>query len=31
MSDTIGSVCVKDECEGTEYVCACKICEAMDE
>ncbi len=27
MTDTIGSVCVKEECEGTEYICACKKCE----
>jgi hypothetical protein len=25
MNDSIGSVCVKDECEG-EYECACQEC-----
>jgi hypothetical protein len=27
MLDSIGSVCVKTDCEGTEFVCACKACE----
>ena len=27
MLDTIGSVCNKEECKDTEYVCACKDCE----
>ena len=31
MLDTIGSVCNKEECKDTEYVCACKACEAIDE
>jgi hypothetical protein len=31
MLDSIGSVCVKAECEGTDCVCACKACEAKDE
>lgn len=25
--ESIGSVCVKEECEGTEWVCACQDCE----
>ena len=29
--DTIGSVCCKEECEGTEYTCACKKCEKEDD
>lgn len=24
--DTVGSVCVKEECKGTDYSCACKEC-----
>lgn len=28
--DTIGSVCMKEELKGTEYVCACKACEAKE-
>lgn len=24
--DTIGTSCVKKECEGTEYTCCCKTC-----
>jgi hypothetical protein len=31
MADSIGSVCTKKECEGTEYVCACQKCEAKNE
>lgn len=31
MLDTIGSVCVKTDCEGTECVCACKTCEKDNE
>jgi hypothetical protein len=31
MLDTIGSVCVKAECEGAECVCACKACEKENE
>lgn len=27
MADLIGSVCIKEECKGTEYTCACKKCE----
>jgi hypothetical protein len=27
MVDSIGTVCIKEECEGTEYTCACKACE----
>lgn len=27
MTDTIGSSCIKKECEDTDYVCACKTCE----
>lgn len=27
IEDTVGSVCCKDDCKGTEYVCACKKCE----
>lgn len=29
--DTIGSVCIKEECKGTEYVCACKRCSKEEE
>jgi len=29
MTDTIGSECSKEECEGTEYVCACIECEKL--
>lgn len=31
MLDSIGSSCIKEECEDTEYSCACKICEKEDE
>ena len=24
--DTIGSVCTKEDCKGTEYTCACQKC-----
>jgi hypothetical protein len=27
MADSIGSVCIKDQCEGTEFECACRGCE----
>jgi hypothetical protein len=27
MADSIGSVCIKEECEGTEFECACQECE----
>lgn len=27
MTDSIGTKCCKESCEGTEYVCACKSCE----
>jgi hypothetical protein len=27
MKDSIGTTCVKDECEETEYTCACQACE----
>jgi hypothetical protein len=27
MVDSIGSVCIKEECEDTEYSCACSSCE----
>lgn len=30
MKDSIGSVCIKEECEGTEYTCACQKCEKED-
>jgi hypothetical protein len=26
MKDSIGTVCTKDQCEGTEFDCACKEC-----
>lgn len=26
MIDSIGSVCCKEECKGTEYTCACVTC-----
>lgn len=25
--DSVGSVCVKEEVKGTEYICACNSCE----
>jgi hypothetical protein len=25
--DSIGSVCVKEECKNTEYECACQKCD----
>lgn len=31
MSDSIGSVCCKEEVKETEYTCACQKCEAEDE
>lgn len=31
MTDTIGSSCIKKECEDTEYECACKTCEEENE
>jgi hypothetical protein len=31
MSDSIGSVCVKEEVKGTEYECACQTCEGKNE
>lgn len=31
MTDSIGSVCIKDDCNGTEFSCACKKCEATNE
>lgn len=27
MADSIGSVCVKEECKGTEWKCGCQKCE----
>ena len=27
MVDSIGSVCIKDQCGGTEFDCACRECE----
>jgi hypothetical protein len=27
MVDSIGSVCTKEECEGTELECACQECQ----
>lgn len=27
MRDSIGSVCIKNECKGTEYKCACQKCD----
>ena len=27
MKDSIGTTCVKEECEDTEYTCACTACE----
>ena len=27
MRDSIGSECCKDDCEGTEFECACFLCE----
>jgi hypothetical protein len=29
--DTIGSVCCKEECEGSEFQCACVECEKEEE
>lgn len=31
MADSLGSVCCKEDCEGTEYTCACKKCEVNNE
>lgn len=31
MIDSIGSVCCKEDCEGTEYSCACRECEENQE
>jgi len=31
MTDSIGSVCCKEDCEGTEYSCACKECRENSE
>lgn len=31
MQNTIGTVCIKEECNGTEYSCACKKCEKENE
>lgn len=31
MKDSIGTVCCKEDCEGTEYTCACKQCEETNE
>ncbi len=31
MVDSIGSVCIKKECVGTEYTCACRKCERREE
>jgi hypothetical protein len=31
MSDSLGSVCCKEACKNTEYVCACKKCEGKNE
>lgn len=30
MIDSIGTVCCKEDCENTEYICACKACERLD-
>jgi hypothetical protein len=27
MKDSVGTECVKEECEDTEYTCACIACE----
>lgn len=27
MKESIASVCVKEECEGTEWICVCQECE----
>jgi hypothetical protein len=27
VKDSIGTTCVKEECEDTEYTCACTACE----
>lgn len=27
MRDSIGSVCIKEECENTEWICGCQECE----
>jgi hypothetical protein len=31
MKDSVGTECVKEECGGTEYTCACKKCEKDNE
>jgi hypothetical protein len=31
MRDSIGSECCKEECEGTEFECACYLCEQEQE
>jgi hypothetical protein len=31
MTDSIGSECCSGDCEGTEYICACKTCEKNNE
>jgi len=31
MIDSIGSVCCKEDCEDTEYSCACRECEEAEE
>lgn len=31
MRDSIGSECCKEECEGTEFECACYFCEQEQE
>lgn len=28
--ESVGSVCSKEECKGTEYECACQECEKND-
>lgn len=30
MKDSIASVCIKNECKGTEYECACQKCDKED-
>jgi len=31
MTDSLGSVCCKKDCEGTEFSCACKQCDKKEE
>ena len=31
MTDSLGSVCCKENCQDTEYSCACKACEKENE